>query len=675
MHPTSTRQAFSPLHRALLIAIAATLVATPASPQYLDVPTFGATTPPGWRSTSSDVAVGRDGSVILVWDQFEEGDTGPLPRELGIQRFTTQGVALGPAVRMPVSARVSDTAPRIVGDETGGYLLTWTGGQVGTNVTPMGRRLDASGTPVGNAFQVDLSTRNQGTGNGNAIAALPASQVIVWFDGGPGDGVLSRRFDHLGIQLQAPVPVGGASGQPRIGALATPDGGFVVAFGSNTTAARAFDNVGLPRGDAFVISPDAGFMALAANRAGDEFAAVMMRPPGYILAPQIWLRRFTRDGVLVGPEVLVHDAGPDTRVLPSVGFDANSNLIVTWAEANASGTRFRARGLDPTGTPVGPAVTLQTQSGAPLDVRTVRLADGMRFLSTWPRDAATAIAANVISLCTPGTSVCGDGARHDLCEICDAGAANSDTTPDACRTDCRPAHCGDGTIDTAEDCDDGNSDDCDGCSATCSAETGLPCGDGIPFPGCGQSCDDGNVIDRDGCSATCELERIPGDGTPTTDCYAEWSVNNPANEPYLDKRGAVSGTQVCVDDDPRCDFDGGVPGSCTFHIAVCANNTDLPRCEPGTRLASWSITTPSATKATRDPAAAALRAALAGAVLPAIVGPSAANVCSPMAPVTIPLRGGSGGFGARKVTLKTRATLYDGAKDGDTLRLICLPGS
>jgi hypothetical protein len=181
------------------------------------------------------------------------------------------------------------------------------------------------------------------------------------------------------------------------------------------------------------------------------------------------------------------------------------------------------------------------------------------------------------------------------------------------------------------------------------------------------------VVERDGCSATCELERIPGDGPPATDCYTEWVVSNTSNEPYLDKRGAVSGTQRCVDNDPSCDFDGGVAGACTFHIAVCANNTNLPRCEPGTRLASWQITTPSAAKAARDPVAAALRTALSSTVLPAIVGPSAPDVCSTMATVRLPLRGTPPSYSPRKLTLKTRATLYDGAKDGDTLRLMCLP--
>ena len=50
---------------------------------------------------------------------------------------------------------------------------------------------------------------------------------------------------------------------------------------------------------------------------------------------------------------------------------------------------------------------------------------------------------------------CGDGVI-DSDEECDDGSANSDITPDACRTDCRQAYCGDAVVDTGEDCDDGD---------------------------------------------------------------------------------------------------------------------------------------------------------------------------------------------------------------------------
>jgi MYXO-CTERM domain-containing protein len=78
--------------------------------------------------------------------------------------------------------------------------------------------------------------------------------------------------------------------------------------------------------------------------------------------------------------------------------------------------------------------------------------------------------------------VCGDGEVNGVGEVCDDGAGNSDTAPDACRTDCQVAVCGDGVVDTGEACDDGNSDDDDDCLSDCT----LPGTDGGLSPGgCG----------------------------------------------------------------------------------------------------------------------------------------------------------------------------------------------
>lgn len=73
--------------------------------------------------------------------------------------------------------------------------------------------------------------------------------------------------------------------------------------------------------------------------------------------------------------------------------------------------------------------------------------------------------------------------------------------------------CGDGVIDEGEECDDGNTEDGDGCSATCAIEPF--CGDGNVDDG--EECDDENVVDGDGCSSICTLEAtttpaVCGDG-------------------------------------------------------------------------------------------------------------------------------------------------------------------
>ena len=90
------------------------------------------------------------------------------------------------------------------------------------------------------------------------------------------------------------------------------------------------------------------------------------------------------------------------------------------------------------------------------------------------------VSAQVI--CTPDVAVCGDGILVSACEQCDDGAANSDILPNACRTDCRLAHCGDGVQDTGEQCDDGNTADGDCCSAACLGEPDTD-HDGVCDPG------------------------------------------------------------------------------------------------------------------------------------------------------------------------------------------------
>lgn len=68
-------------------------------------------------------------------------------------------------------------------------------------------------------------------------------------------------------------------------------------------------------------------------------------------------------------------------------------------------------------------------------------------------------------------------------------------------------------------CDDGNSEDGDGCSHNCTIEPGYvclghvgtssncfnSCGDGIVVSSLEQ-CDDGNLENGDGCSDACEIE-------------------------------------------------------------------------------------------------------------------------------------------------------------------------
>jgi cysteine-rich repeat protein len=180
---------------------------------------------------------------------------------------------------------------------------------------------------------------------------------------------------------------------------------------------------------------------------------------------------------------------------------------------------------------------------------------------------------------------------------------------------------------------------------------------------CGEWCDDGNLVVGDGCGPDCERELIPGGGGSGTDCLLEWMVVNPNNLPRYDKRGRISRTQVCRDNDPTCDFDGGVPGSCTFHFAACANvaDPDLDRCYVE-GLASAEVLKPTERQAVVSSAQARMRAQLQLAAQRLLALP--AGTCSPWLELTVPLV---------SVSPRVRTTTALGRRDTDRLTFICTP--
>ncbi|HEY5948009.1 MAG TPA: DUF4215 domain-containing protein [Kofleriaceae bacterium] len=131
------------------------------------------------------------------------------------------------------------------------------------------------------------------------------------------------------------------------------------------------------------------------------------------------------------------------------------------------------------------------------------------------------------------------------------GEDNGDDDDDDCEGDsCQPpAVCGNGVMEGAEECDDGNLVDHDGCSSTCTVdECDQPdavCGNGV-MEGA-EACDDGNTTNGDGCSSTCTVEE------PVCVCGD----------------GVVSGSETC--DDGNTTSGDGCSSTCTIELPVCGN--------------------------------------------------------------------------------------------------------
>jgi cysteine-rich repeat protein len=211
--------------------------------------------------------------------------------------------------------------------------------------------------------------------------------------------------------------------------------------------------------------------------------------------------------------------------------------------------------------------------------------------------------AKSTAVCRPVADVC------DVAESCDG--INNDCPPDgfaATSVVCRPLGGGGASIDcdVAENCTGASAacpsdsyqpdgticagSDPNACKnacvvGTCTANTPVTqqacCGNGILDPG--EQCDDGNQLGGDSCPSLpgqdCQFaannalirgsRRNPA--RDKKDCQVEWAVTD--SKDTLDRYHLANFEQVCVDQDPTCDFDP-TPGRCRFQVAVCLNNND-----------------------------------------------------------------------------------------------------
>jgi cysteine-rich repeat protein len=629
----------------------------PASAQITEVETFTV----GEHSIyAPDVAVGTDGTVVFIWTEpeFQSDKQRAVTR-----RFSAAGIALHAPVEIDTTFNVRETAISVRPDGT--MIAAWH--RRNNNSAIYARPLNANGWPLAPSFWV---TSDDQLIDLRGVAGLSSESPVLWHDS---DGVQARRYNASGTAGADFVT--DASGV-YADAARLADGGFIVVWNGLTDPAgphlaRLYDGDGTPRGPAFSLGVEFRPHRVAVSPNG--YAVVVGTGTSTSSNPNgVWMRRLDTAGDLIGSAVLVHPSYTSEEWVPDVELDLQGNALVVWAGTDGTELttqKVRGRAYDAGNAPLGHEFVIADELAT--GARVARLANG-HFVTVWNPNGG--VSAKVLSLCLPGVAQCGDGIQHPDCEQCDDGPGNSDAIADACRTDCGLPRCGDGIVDSTEECDDGNATNCDGCSANCLSETGLVCGDGIPEPTCSQPCDDANGTVGDGCTSQCTLEPIAGGGSRRTDCRIVWIVDNPSNDPLTDKDGRFRSKQRCVDDDPRCDFDGGTPGACTFHVRVCVNASGMVECGTGIRIASWTLERPSAKQAATNPVLAAVRASF-GTVPGAIVGPTISDICTEWLPVTLPLRGMPGAYTSSKIILKSRAKPYEGDVDKDKLQLECQPAT
>ena len=307
----------------------------------------------GWTLTGLTVTPATDWSGALTLSasatSTDGTDTATTVETLSV---TVDPVADAPSVALEVAAtpqpltgdiQVNTTATgnpqysAIAALQDGGFVVTWTSGALGGAF--FGQRYDASGAPVGGAFQIDAS------GGFGSVAGLPGGGFVVTW-GGSGDGnnlgIFGQRFDASGVpvgsEFQVNTTTAGAQNQSVVTALS--DGGFVVTWTSD----------------------------------GQDGSSL-----------GVYGQRYNASGTKVGSEFLVNTTTTDVQFNSSLLALSDGGFVVTWASFGQDGDRWGVYGqrYDAAGTAVGGEFRVNTQTASDQIYSSgAALSDG-GFVITW----------------------------------------------------------------------------------------------------------------------------------------------------------------------------------------------------------------------------------------------------------------------------------------------------
>ena len=250
------------------------------------------------------VAIGPTGDFVVVWTSVLSTYSNPGGGDgdgSGIfgQRFDSAGARIGSEFQVNSYTTGYQERPRISGDGASGFVVVWDGlgsnygaSQDGSGYGVFGRHFDASGTPLGDDFQVNTTTT--GDQRRPSIAADPRGGFVVSWQSssnGYGDDVFAQRFDasaaRVGVEFEVSTYNTGFQGAPAV--AVDGDGNFLVVW-------ESFSGPGRPDGD------DVGIF-------GQHFAST---------------------GETLGTEFQVNSFTTGAQIEPSVTAGSDGNFVVVW---------------------------------------------------------------------------------------------------------------------------------------------------------------------------------------------------------------------------------------------------------------------------------------------------------------------------------------------------------
>ena len=187
-----------------------------------------------WQVYSS-VAALKDGGFVVTWDSH--GQDG-LDYGIFAQRYDSAGATVGSEFQVNTFTNDWQRYSTVAALKDGGFVVTWSdlGGQDGSYWGVYAQRYDSTGVAVGSEFQVNTHT-NSSQLYSSVTALEDGGFVVTWSSVQDGSdlGIYAQRYDSAGVAVGSEFRVNTfTTGDQRFSSIvALADGGFVVTWSSD----------------------------------------------------------------------------------------------------------------------------------------------------------------------------------------------------------------------------------------------------------------------------------------------------------------------------------------------------------------------------------------------------------------------------------------------------------
>ena len=319
-------------------------------------PEFQANTQPIGQQYQAEIGALNDGGFVISWTA-NTGQDGSGAGVFA-QRYDASGATVGGEFQVNTETSSTQDSPVVAGLSGGGFVVIWDSTNSGTagdgsGDGVFGQRYDAAGSPVGSEFQVNTEfSSNQ---NDPAVSALGTGFIVTWTSNtsgsagdGSGLGVFAQRYDASGTPLgtEFQVNVETASTQDESEVVELAGGNFAVVWTSTTSGsagdgssngvfARLFDAAGTAlTGEVLVNTTTASNQedASIAALSGGGFVVTWTDNSGSDGSGWgVFGQEFDAAGTPVGAEFQVNQEFTSTQYQPTVTGLANDTFAVAWS--------------------------------------------------------------------------------------------------------------------------------------------------------------------------------------------------------------------------------------------------------------------------------------------------------------------------------------------------------